>query len=140
MNYFQPLNSMRDHTEIQKLESKNIQLEATSNYMDTSIDLNKKLIHNIHATSLLRMNSNSLSDIGIYNGDVLIVDRSLTAENGKIVVALLNGEMLVRRIETRFNRIRLYPETKKLSPIDVDLNCCEFSIWGIVTYAIHTVK
>lgn len=125
---------------MQKDQFNHIGLEAASNHKETCIDLNKQFINNKQATSLLRMNSAALSDIGIYNGDVLIVDRSLTAENGKIVVALLNGEMLVRRIETRFNRIRLYPETKKLSPIDVDLNCCEFSIWGVVTYAIHTVK
>lgn len=131
---------MRDYTETKKSESNCTRLEHASGVMDTYFDLNKQFINNKQTTSFLRMNSNSLSDIGIYNGDVLVVDRSLTVESGKIVVALLNGEMLVRRIETRFNRIRLYPETKTLSPIDVDLNCCEFSIWGVVTYAIHTVK
>jgi DNA polymerase V len=123
---------------MQKPRINNMQMENDA-INNSNIDLNKQFINN-QSTSLLRMNSNSLSDVGIYTGDVLIVDRSLKAENGKIVVALLNGEMLVRRIETRFNKIRLYPETKKLSPIDVDLNCCEFSIWGVVTYAIHTVK
>jgi DNA polymerase V len=69
----------------------------------------------------------------------LIVDRSLKAENGKVIVAVLNGEMMVRRLEKTFNKIRLVPETRKLSPIDIDTSCSDFAIWGVVTYVIHAV-
>ena len=48
--------------------------------------------------------------------------------------------MLIRRLEKNFNKIRLVPETPRLSPIDVDLSGSEFSIWGVVTYVIHQVK
>jgi DNA polymerase V len=78
-------------------------------------------------------------DAGIYTGDVLIVDRSITSVNGKIVVAVLNGEMLVRRLRKTINKIQLIPETAKLSPIDVDGSSNDFSVWGVVTYVIHSV-
>ncbi|MFN2458915.1 MAG: LexA family protein [Chitinophagaceae bacterium] len=112
---------------------------AADDYADRGIDLNEQLIRNKPATFFMRMNSDAMVDAGIYSGDVLIIDRSLAAANRKIVVAVLNGEMLVRRLEKTFNKIRLHPETQGLSPIDVDLNCCEFSIWGVVTYVIHSV-
>jgi len=47
--------------------------------------------------------------------------------------------MLIRRLEKTFNKIRLVPETTRLSPIDVDLSASEFSIWGVVTYVIHAL-
>jgi DNA polymerase V len=55
------------------------------------------------------------------------------------VIATLNGEMLLRRLEKSFSKIRLVPETPRLSPIEVDPSGAEFSIWGVVTYVIHTV-
>ena len=85
------------------------------------------------------MSGDAMKGAGIFNADVLIVDRSLKEANGKIVIAILNGEMLVRRFEKTMNKIRLIPETKKLSPIEVDLSGCEFGIWGVVTYVIHAV-
>jgi DNA polymerase V len=54
-------------------------------------------------------------------------------------VASLNGELMIRRLEQNFNKVRLIPETKKLAPIDVDLNFCEFAVWGVVTYVIHSL-
>ena len=63
----------------------------------------------------------------------------MNAANGKVVVAVLNGELLVRRLERNFNKIRLVPETSKLSPIDVDPSGAEFGVWGVVTYVIHAV-
>jgi DNA polymerase V len=111
--------------------------DTAHHYGDKEIDLNKQLIRNKPATHFLRVNGDAMSNAGIVTGDILIVDRSLKATNGKIVVALLNGEMLVRRFEKTFNRIRLIPETEKLSTIEVDTSSCEFSIWGVATYVIH---
>ena len=112
---------------------------AADDYAERGIDLNEQLIKNKPATFFFRMNGDAMINAGIYNGDVLIVDRSLKAISGKVVVAVLNGEMLIRRFEKTFNKIRLLPETNKLSAIDVDLNSCEFAIWGVVTYVIHAV-
>jgi DNA polymerase V len=112
---------------------------AADDYAERGIDLNEQLIRNKPATFFFRMNGDAMINAGIFNGDVLIVDRSLKAISGKVVVAALNGEMLIRRFEKTFNKIRLLPETNKLSAIDVDLNSCEFAIWGVVTYVIHAV-
>lgn len=111
---------------------------AADDYAERGIDLNEQLVRNKPATFFMRVNSDAMVGAGIYNGDVIIVDRSLEAKNGKVVVAVLNGEMLVRRLERSFNKIRLLPETKKLAAIDVD-PFAEFVVWGVVTYVIHQV-
>ena len=90
-------------------------------------------------TVYMRVSGDAMTGAGIFNGDVVIVDRSIKAVNGKVVIALLNGEMLIRRLEKNFNKLRLVPETPRLSPIDVDLSGAEFSIWGVVTYVIHAI-
>jgi len=110
---------------------------AADDYMERGIDLNEQLIRNKPATFLMRVSGDAMIDAGIYNGDVVIVDRSVKAVNGKIIIAILNGEMLIRRLEKTFNKIRLIPETAHLSPIEVDLSGADFSIWGVVTYCIH---
>lgn len=100
---------------------------------------NEQLVRNKPATFYMRVTGDAMTGAGIFNGDVVIVDRSMKAVSGKVVIANLNGEMLIRRLEKTFNKIRLVPETPKLSPIDVDLSGSEFSIWGIVTHVIHSV-
>lgn len=112
---------------------------AADDYAERGIDLNEQLIRNKPATFFMRMSGDAMIGAGIHSGDVLIIDRSLKAMNGKVVIAILNGEMMVRRFEKNFNRIRLVPDTNKLAAIDVDLNSCEFGIWGVVTYVIHAV-
>ena len=111
---------------------------AADDYMERGIDLNEQLIRNKPATFFMRVSGDAMTGAGIFNGDVVIVDRSVKAVNGKVIIAILNGEMLIRRFEKTFNKIRLVPETPRLSPIDVDLSGSEFSIWGVVTYVIHT--
>lgn len=111
---------------------------AADDYMERGIDLNEQLIKNKPATFFFRMTGDAMSGAGIFNGDVLIVDRSIKTANGKIVVAVLNGEMLVRRLETSINKIRLLPESPRLSPIEVDAQS-SFNVWGVVTYNIHAL-
>lgn len=111
---------------------------AADDYMERGIDLNEILIRNKPATFFFRMNSDAMTEAGIYKGDVLVVDRSLRAINGKIVVAVLNGEMLVRRLEQHIRGIRLVPNSR-LAPIEVDTSCSEFAVWGVVTFVIHQV-
>jgi DNA polymerase V len=112
---------------------------AADDYMERGIDLNEQLIHNKPATFFMRVSGDAMVGAGIFNGDVVIIDRSVKAASGKVVIAMLNGEMLIRRLEKTFNKIRLVPETARLSPIDVDLSASEFSIWGVVTYVIHAL-
>ena len=112
---------------------------AADDYMERGIDLNEQLVRNKPATFFMRVSGDAMTGAGTFNGDVVIVDRSVKAANGKVIIATLNGEMLIRRFEKTFNKIRLVPETPKLSPIDVDLSGSEFSIWGVVTYVIHSL-
>jgi DNA polymerase V len=112
---------------------------AADDYMERGIDLNEQLIHNKPATFFMRVSGEVMTGAGIFNGDVVIVDRSVKAISGKVVIVTLNGEMLIRRLEKNLNKIRLVPETPKLSPIDVDISGAEFSIWGVVTYVIHAL-
>lgn len=110
---------------------------AADDYMERGIDLNEQLIRNKPATFFMRVSSDAMKEAGIYKNDVVIVDRSLKAINGKVVIAVLGGEMLIRRLERTNKSIRLLTETNKLSPINVDESCEDFSIWGVVTYVIH---
>ena len=108
---------------------------AADDYAERGIDLNEQLIRNKPATYFMRVSGNSMINACIHDGDIVIVDRSIKPQNGKIVIAVIDGEMLIRRYEKTANRLRLIPETPKLSPIEVT----EFSnlvIWGVVTYTI----
>jgi DNA polymerase V len=110
---------------------------AADDYAERGIDLNEQLIKNKPATFFFRMNGDAMVGAGIHHGDTLIVDRSIKAASGKVVVAVLNGEMMVRRLQKSVTGIRLIPETTRLSAIDIDISSCEFSIWGTVIYSIH---
>lgn len=111
---------------------------AADDYSERGIDLNEQLIRNKPATFFFRMNSNAMTGAGIFSGDILIVDRSITETNGKVVIAVLDGEMMVRRLEKSTHKIRLIPETHTLSIIDID-PVADFNVWGVVVYAIHAV-
>ena len=111
---------------------------AADDYAERGIDLNEQLIRNKPATFFMRVSGSSMINAGIYDGDIVIVDRSLKPQNGKIVIAVIDGEMLIRRYEKTINSLRLIPETVKLSPIEVN-EFNDFKIWGVVIYIIRNV-
>ncbi len=111
---------------------------AADDYMERGIDLNEQLIRNKPATFFMRVSGSSMINAGIYDGDIVIVDRSLKPQNGKIVIAIIDGEMLIRRYEKTMNSLRLIPETTKLSPIDIS-EFMDFKIWGVVSCVIRNV-
>lgn len=111
---------------------------AADDYMDRGIDLNEQLIINKPATFFMRVSGNSMANAGIYDDDIVIVDKSIKPQNGKIVIAIVDGELLIRRYERTMNRLRLVPETNKLSPIEIgEFSDCK--IWGVVTCVIRMV-
>jgi len=110
---------------------------AADDYAERGIDLNEQLIKNKPATFFMRVNSDAMTGAGIYKGDVVIVDRSLDPKHGKIIIAVVDGEMLIRKLEINNGKKRLIAVTNKLSAIDVDDS--KFSSWGVVTYVIHSV-
>jgi len=112
---------------------------AADDYMERGIDLNEELIRNKPATYFFRMKGESMRDAGIFDNDVLIVDRSLKLAEGKIIVAVLNGELLVRRFHKNFSSAFLIPENNRFKPINL-AEFTDFTVWGIVTYVIHPLS
>jgi DNA polymerase V len=111
---------------------------ASDDFAERGIDLNEQLIRNKPATFFMRVRGEAMVNAGIHDGDVVIVDRSLKPQSGKVIIATLNGEMLIRRFDKTFNKIKLIPETSKLAAIDID-PYADFSVWGVVTYVIHAL-
>jgi len=107
-----------------------------ADYVDKSLDLNEILIKNKVATFLVRALGDSMVDAGIFSGDILIVDKSITPSNKNIVVAILNGEFTIKRFVKDDNKIFLQPENKKYKNIEIS-DEDDFKIWGVVTFVIH---
>lgn len=106
-------------------------------YMEDYLDLNQLLISEKENTYLVRVKGESMINIGIFPKDLLIVDRSRDPIDGDIVIAVLDGELTVKRLEKRGNRVALVAENKKFPPIVVREDQ-EFLVWGIVTHCIHS--
>jgi len=104
--------------------------------MEQKLDLNHHLIQHPAATFFVRVEGDSMKGAGIHQNDILIVDRSLEATNGKIVVAVINGEFTVKRIRFKDAQIVLEAENPAYPPISVDRSA-DFQVWGVVTYVIH---
>ena len=136
--YYAAYNGSKDFTQ-QNIQTANATGfgAAADDYAERGIDLNEQLIKNKPATFFMRMNSDAMTGAGIHAGDVLIVDRSLEAKNGKIVIAAVDGELLVRRLEITGNKTSLLPANKKLCAIDISER--GWNLWGVVTYVIHNV-
>ncbi|TCV79958.1 LexA family protein [Sulfurirhabdus autotrophica] len=107
-------------------------------YIEDRLDLNEYLIHHKEATFFLRVKGHSMTGAGIHDGDMLIVDRSLNADDGKIVIAALEGELTVKRLSLKSGRIALIAENPDYPPI-VLKDGQEITIWGVVTSVIHKV-
>jgi DNA polymerase V len=105
-------------------------------YLEQNLDLNEHLIQHPAATFFVRVDGDSMKGAGIHKGDILIVDRALEATNGKIVVAVINGEFTVKRIRLHEGKVTLEPENPQYQPIHVDPGA-DFRVWGVVTYVIH---
>ncbi len=109
---------------------------AADDYAERGIDLNEQLIRNKPATFFFKMKGDAMKEAGIFDGDILIVDRSLKLQNGKIIVAILNGELLVRRFHKNFSSAFLVAENTRYKNINL-AEFSNFSVWGVVSYAIH---
>lgn len=105
-------------------------------YVDKHLDLNDLLITHPVSTFFVRVQGISMQGAGISSGDILIVDRSLNAVHGKIVVALLDGEFTVKRFLIKDKKVFLSPEHPQYNVIEVSKES-DFQIWGVVTYVIH---
>ena len=111
---------------------------AADDYMERGIDLNEQLIKNKPATFFFRMKGDTMQNAGIFDGDILIVDRSLKLVSGKVIVAILNGELLVRRFHKNFSSAFLIPENPRYKPVNL-AEFSDFKIWGVVVHSIHSL-
>ncbi len=108
-------------------------------FAEHPIDLNEYLIQNRSATFFMRVHTDSMKGAGIQPGDVVIADSSLEATSGKVVIAELDGTLLIRRLDINNHRKRLLPATESLSPIEL-FDTSLFYIRGVVTFVIHNIE
>jgi DNA polymerase V len=105
---------------------------AADDYAERGIDLNEQLIKNKPATFFMKVSGSSMVNAGIFSGDVVIVDKSIKASNGKTVIAVVDGEMLIRRYEQSFNKLFLTAESARIAKIEIN-EVTDFKVWGVVT-------
>ena len=107
-------------------------------HLDTDLNLHKYLVKHPSATFFVRAQGYSMEDAGIKDGDLLVVDKSLEANNKDIIIAAINGEFTVKRYVLDNNCIYLLSENKSLNYPNIKINeTIDFEVWGIVTYTIH---
>jgi DNA polymerase V len=107
-----------------------------SEYEEGRIDLNTLLVRHPAATFLVRVQGDSMLNVGIHPGDLLIVDRSLQAVHGRIIVAVVDGELTVKRLSKEGGQVVLMPENPAFPPMPI-LEHQDFMIWGVVTNVVH---
>lgn len=105
-------------------------------YLESRLDLNEHLVKHPAATFFVRVSGDSMIGAGIQSGDLLIVDRSLEASDRKVIIAVLNGEMTVKRLSKKEGQVRLLAENDNYSPVTVD-DTVAFEVWGVATHVIH---
>ena len=111
-------------------------------YVENGIDLNRELVKNPSSTFFGRARGNSMEGAGIFNGDLLIIDKSLEPREGAIAVCFIDGEFTLKRIhfekhEGQVTAIWLQPENEEFSPIKVTQDN-QFIIWGIVVHSVRS--
>jgi len=108
-------------------------------YVETSLDLSEHLMGKKEATFFVRVAGDSMTEAGIHNGDILVVDRSVEPEDGSVVVAALDGELTVKRYEVRSGYPYLMPEASGYDPIPIR-DGQELVVWGVVQHVVHKVS
>ena len=109
-----------------------------TDYCERKLDLNELCIQHPAATYFVRAQGDSMIEAGIFPGDVLVVDRAITATHGDIVIVSVNGELTVKKLETR-PTIRLVPMNKKYDPINVP-DDADLEVFGVATTVVHNLR
>ena len=105
-------------------------------YLEGGLDLHEHLVKHPASTFFVRVSGCSMEGAGIFSGDMLVVDRSLTAKDGDVVLAVLCGEMTVKRLKIKGDQVWLAPSNDRFKAMliteDVD-----FQIWGVCCHVVH---
>jgi DNA polymerase V len=104
--------------------------------VEATLDLNDLLIKNPAATFFIRVSGDSMIEDGIFDNDILLVDRSIPAKHNKIVLALVDGEFTVKKLYLKNKKTILIPGNKKYKPIEIT-NDKSFEVWGTVLAVIR---
>lgn len=107
-------------------------------YFDGRVDLNAHLIKDVNSTFIVRVAGESMRNAGISDGDEVIVDRSLTPKHGDVVVAVLDGELTLKRLWSQGGKVILKAENPAFADIAI-ASLSELSVWGVVTRCLHHV-
>lgn len=107
-------------------------------HLEASIDLNQQYVRHPAATFFVRVQGHSMTSAGIHNNDMLVVDRSLEAQSGSIVIAVINGELTVKRLLLDEDKVWLVPENPAFQPVQI-MEGMELHIWGVVAHVIHSL-
>ena len=107
-------------------------------YIDVGIDLNETLIRHPSSTFFLRVSGDSMVEAGIQHGDLLVVDRSLEARPGHVVVAVLDGAFTLKRLARHQGRLRFEAANSAYPPLELH-HCGDVQIWGVAIHAIHSL-
>jgi DNA polymerase V len=109
-----------------------------TDYCERKLDLNELCIQSPAATYFVRAQGDSMIDAGIFSGDVLVIDRSIDASHGDIVIASVNGELTVKLLETK-PQTRLVPMNSQYAPIVLPEGT-NLEIFGVATNVIHSLR
>lgn len=104
-------------------------------YIDGGIDLNKELIRHKASTFYGRVVGDSMAEAGIDEGDIIVIDKSIDAHDGDLVVCYVDGEFAIKFLKVINGQIRLIAGNKAYAPIDIAPGD-DFRVWGVVTYTI----
>jgi DNA polymerase V len=108
----------------------------TADHAQRRIDLNEHLLRNRESSYLFRVKSDSMTGVGIFDGDTIIVDKSISPQHNHIVLAIVDDEYTVKRLECRRSTVRLLPENPAYAPIELR-DGQELRVWGVVTYNLR---
>lgn len=107
-------------------------------YIEGRLDLNRHLIKHPAATFFVRVAGDSMIGAGIHPGDILVVDRALEPQDSNVVIAVIDGELTVKRISQRHGKLFLVPDNQAYEPLEI-VEAMEFEVWGVVTSVIHNL-
>ena len=110
------------------------------NYIEEKLNLDKHLIKNKESTFFVRVSGDSMINVGIFDNDILVVDRSLIPVRQSIVIASIDGELVVKKLVKDQIKKDFYLKSENKNYPDIRLNSnSDTIIWGIVTYTIHSL-
>ena len=109
-----------------------------TDYIEEDVDLNVHLIKNVPATFIIRVQGKSMTDVGIYDGDLLVVDKSIKPKNFSTVIANVHDELVVKNFVKERDEQFLTSGSKKTEDKIIINSESDVFVWGVVTYVIHS--